>query len=417
MWALRIATLFFVLGTAQYASRDVFHADESIVQPVVEASSVILGSLATLGVLLTYPTRLRFRVPYLLLLGTLVLAIFFSPRSWDPLLSAARGFLLVLISLSGVALARIYGFRAVVRSLLHAYFLLIIAGVVVGLLAPDVFPLMLHDPGEEAVRSRLHLFRVHPIALADDCAICLLFSVLVSDRWIRLYRMVFVVCLLLTVTRASIGFCLPLYLLAEFVFARDTRKGICRLGVVVGVTCVTIGIAIGLVLTFSDWSRIEEVEATVGHVVDATKDNVTLNGRTSVWSMLVADLSFDNVYGYGVGGARYYLRSVNPWFSHSHNSALETIYISGYSGLAMAIAALLGGLIGLAAHWRRADARLLIVVLCYAIGVGMMNPSWYETSSLLVLSIACVGPWLPARPVSELAERCPVYIPDVSTVG
>jgi O-antigen ligase len=113
--------------------------------------------------------------------------------------------------------------------------------------------------------------------------------------------------------------------------------------------------------------------------------------------MLINDLSMENMYGYGVGGARYYLRTVNPWFSHSHNSALETIYMSGYLGLLGMSAAGICGLIACLAHWRYASARVLATAGIYVIAAGMMNPSWYDTSSLIVLSILCSCSWAVSR--------------------
>jgi O-antigen ligase len=152
-------------------------------------------------------------------------------------------------------------------------------------------------------------------------------------------------------------------------------------------------IALGLMFVYADWAWVEELRTTVAHVVDATKDNVTLNGRTSLWRMLIADLSFDNIYGYGIGGARYYLRSVNPWFGQSHNSFLETIYSSGYLGALLAVAALIGGLMDCIRDWSSPQARAIAATLVYLMAAGMMNPTWYEATSLMVLSIACSRPW------------------------
>jgi O-antigen ligase len=135
----------------------------------------------------------------------------------------------------------------------------------------------------------------------------------------------------------------------------------------------------------------------------------TLNGRTSLWGMLIADLSFDNIFGYGVGGARYYLRTLNPWFSHSHNSALETIYTAGYLGLSVMVGAFVWSLIACAKRWRNPSERMLAVGLFYILATGMMNPSWYETSSLIALTIACCGPWVlmrrEGRPMAMVPER------------
>src|SRR5229473_3113468 len=89
-WPLRISVLLFVIGTVKFVARDAFHADESIVQPIVEISSVVL-------------------------------AVAFSARSWDPLLSVTRSGLLILISISTVALLRIYGLKRLVSQLLNAY--------------------------------------------------------------------------------------------------------------------------------------------------------------------------------------------------------------------------------------------------------------------------------------------------------
>ena len=340
IWPLRTAIFLFAIGTAKYVERDTFHNDDSQFQPIVEITSVILGMGLSLGVALRHRTELHFRPAFLLLNGTLALAVISSWRSWDPLFSATRAGLLIIVSVSVAALVETYGMRPLLRSLVNAYVILILLGVVVGMAAPEAFPLMQHDPGRKPLRARLHLFRIHPIALADDCVISLIASVMLAGRWIRACRFILVTCLMLTVTRASILIGLPLYAAAEFLFARSLAAGFKRLCSIGGFAVITIVIFLSATALLDD-SNIDRLGQTIVHIVDATEHNVTLNGRTTVWRMLIADLSWDNVYGYGVGGARYYLLTINPWFSQSHNSALETIYMSGYLGLAAMMAALL----------------------------------------------------------------------------
>ena len=43
-WILRIAVLLLVLGTAKYVERDAFHQDDSILQPAIEVTCVIIPS-------------------------------------------------------------------------------------------------------------------------------------------------------------------------------------------------------------------------------------------------------------------------------------------------------------------------------------------------------------------------------------
>jgi O-antigen ligase len=391
-WPLIIALILIVLGTARYVERDSFHNDESVVQPIIEISSVVIGAALAVGAFVFHGARLGLRFPSILLLLTLTLALAFSQRSWGPALSATRGTLLLLISFSTIALLRTYGLRPLLFYTLNAFVVLIGFGLIIGALAPDYFPLMVHDPGEEAVRVRLHLLRIHPIALADDCAICLLISVIFAGRWIRLCRFIFVACLLLTVTRTSILLGLPLYFVARRVYSPSIRTGLKPSRVIGVLVFVPALIAIALLFAYSDWWGIDEIRTSFSHVVDATKDNVTLNGRTALWSTLIADLSSENIYGYGVGGARYYLRTVNPWFGHSHNSLLETVYTSGYIGAALIIAALGAAAISCFRASALPEVRVLLVLIFYVIAAGMMNPSWYETSSLMAISIVCVGP-------------------------
>jgi O-antigen ligase len=120
---------------------------------------------------------------------------------------------------------------------------------------------------------------------------------------------------------------------------------------------------------------------------------LTLSGRTTLWSSLIADLSPQNIWGYGVGGARHYLRTVNPWFSHSHNSALETIYMSGYLGLLATVGAVGISLFNCLARWDILNARVFACTASYILAVGMMNPSWYDASSLIMFSMLCSVPW------------------------
>ncbi len=387
-WPLRVATFSLVLGTAKYVERDVFHADDSQAQAIIEIGSIALGACLALAVAVYYRIRISLRAPSVLLFGSLFLTLSSSFRSWDPMFSLTRGGLLLLISASTILLLQTYGLKPCIRSLLNGYCLLIAFGVLAGIFNQDELPLLLHDPGDETGRARLHLFRIHPIALADDCAICLILSVLLTGRWMRVLRLVFITCLLLTVARASIIFGLLLYFAAEFLAAPNLLKGVGRLGSVgvVGIVCLAVVLAV--IVIGADWSAVEELSGDVSHIAGASWDG-TLNGRTAFWSLLISDLSQDNLYGYGVGGARYYLRSVNPRFSHSHNSALETIYMSGYMGLAMMIAALSGVLFECFIHRRNATARVILAVALYVIAAGMMNPSWYETSSLVALSMAC----------------------------
>jgi O-antigen ligase len=172
-----------------------------------------------------------------------------------------------------------------------------------------------------------------------------------------------------------------------------------------GLLVLTVG---SLLISFPNSSWTYEVHNAATHFMDGMTDD-TLNGRTSLWGTLIADLSLDNVYGYGVGGARYYLRTLNPWFSHSHNSALETIYTAGYIGLAVMIGGFVCSLVACAKRWGSPFERMLGVSLIYILATGMMNPSWYETSSLIALTIACCGPWVlvrrEGRPVAMIPQR------------
>ena len=357
----------------------------------------MLGACLALGAAFYYHTRIVLRPPYVLLLSTLALALAFSPRSWDPWLSVTRGALLLMISISTIALLRTYGLRKLLYCVLNAYVLLILLGLFVGLAAPEQFPLLVHDSGEEAVRARLHLFKIHPIALADDCSICLLISVAFRGRWIRFCRLILAAGLLLTVTRASIILGFPLYIGAEILFEANLRKGFRPATAIGAIVFLPAVVGVGLIFAFSDWWPVEQIRTSVSHVVDATKDDVTLNGRTALWSILINNLSWDNFYGYGIDGARYYIRTVNLWAEHSHNSLLETIYASGYVGALLIVSGLAAALAGLIGKWNFPEARLLAVALAYVIAAGMMNPSWYETSSLVVISVACGGSWERAR--------------------
>src|ERR1700683_4069437 len=74
-WLLRIAVFLLVLGTAKYAERDSFHQDESILQPMIEVTAVVLGTLLALGTAFHYRTRTAVGWPYVLLILTLALAI------------------------------------------------------------------------------------------------------------------------------------------------------------------------------------------------------------------------------------------------------------------------------------------------------------------------------------------------------
>src|ERR1700680_5041275 len=109
LWPLRLAMLLFVLGTAKYVERDDFHADDSVVQSVIEVSSVILGTILAFSSTMRWRTKLFIQPAYLLFLGSLALAVVFSFRSWDPLFSVGKGVLLMMISSSTVALLNRYG--------------------------------------------------------------------------------------------------------------------------------------------------------------------------------------------------------------------------------------------------------------------------------------------------------------------
>lgn len=415
-WPLRVAVFLFVFGTARYVERDSFHRDDSTLQPIIEVSSVIAATCVAVAVSLYYRARLTLRVPQVLVLLTLTLALAFSLRSWDPWLSFTRGALLMMISISTMVLLRTYGLRRLLYCVLSGYLCLIVVGLIIGLAAPQDFPLLVHDSGEETIRARLHLFKIHPIALADDCAICLLMSVPFRGRRIRSYRLILLSCLLLTVTRASIVFGLPLYIAGELLFASHLRSGLRPATVLSALVFLPAVVAVGLLFAFSDWWLVEQIRTSVSHVVDATKDNVTLNGRTALWGTLIENLSGENFYGYGVNGARYYLRTVNLWAEHSHNSVLETIYTAGYMGAFLLVSGLIAALIGRISEWRAPEARLLAVTLGYVIAAGMMNASWYETSSLIAISIACSEPWEPGR-FQNTRLAAPLRVPTMVPAG
>src|ERR1700681_2789035 len=139
IWPLRLATLLFVLGTAKYVERDGFHADDSFLQAMIEVSSVSVGTIFALWPAVRWRARFLTSTPYLLFLGSLTLALVFSFRSWDPLFSAAKGALLMMISVSTVALLSTYGALALIRSVVNAFVVLVGFGLVAGLVAPAQF--------------------------------------------------------------------------------------------------------------------------------------------------------------------------------------------------------------------------------------------------------------------------------------
>lgn len=389
VWVLRIVLLLFVLGTAKFVQRDPFHADDTTIQPVIEISSVTLGTCLTLAAALRRRTKVVLKLPAVLLLTTIALAVAFSLRSWDPWLSATRGALTLMIAVSLLSLVRIYGFEKLARCAIGAYFVMIVIGVAVGLALPDDYPLLVYDPGEETLRTRLHLLRIHPINLADDCAVCLLLSVLFRDRVIRILRMIVLTTLLMTVTRASIAIAIPLYIAAELLHS-NFRAGIRRSTVIVtSFVLLPAVVAVALVLAFSDWTFVDQMRTAVARIVDATADNSTLNGRTDLWRSVIDDLSPSNIVGYGINGDRYYVRTISLWAEHSHNSVLETILSAGYLGALLIVAALTIAFTRLIRQWQSRPSRVIAAALLYVIVAGMMNPSWFDTSSLIVICAAC----------------------------
>ncbi|GEM_PF-2224315 len=397
---LRASVFLIIFGTAKYVERDSFHQDESVLQSAVEVSFVTLGTCLAIAAAIYHRVVPRVHSAYFLVLLPLCLAVVFSFRSWDPTLSFGRGALLIMISASTVALLRTFGVRPLISSFITAYIILIGLGLLIATIAPNNFPLMLHDPGEEGLRLRLHILKIHPIALADTCATCLIVSAIFRGWWIRCFRVIFATCLILTVTRTSIVFGLPIYVAAEIVsigWHRARFKPAHVIGVLILIPAM---LGIGMIFAFSDWAPIDNFRADFLHVLDATESNSTLNGRTVLWAMLISDLSFENFYGYGVNGARYYLRTVNPWFGHSHNSILESIYIAGYAGAALTVFGLGWSFRRLVCERDLPDRRIFALTLCYIFVAGMMNPAWYETSSLIVISVVCAGPG-----GSEIQER------------
>jgi O-antigen ligase len=389
---LNAVMILFVIGTTSFVGRDPFHQDDSTVQPFIEVSCVVLGTVLAVGAAIHHRVSITPQWPYVLLFLTLTLAVVFSVRSWEPLMSAAHGALRLLISVSTLALLQIYGIRRLLYSVMNAYLFLIALGVIVGLAYPNDLPLLVRDPGQDAFRTRLHLFSIHPIALADDCVICLIFSALYAGREVRLRRSVLAGCLLLTMTRASIILGAPMYLVAELVSRTNVASGARRTKVALGLLVFLPALAgLCVMYAYSDWGPMEQFRSTISQMFEANHDTSTLNGRTPLWTMLIDDLSLQNMYGYGIGGARYYLRTVNPWYGQAHNSVLETVYTVGYFGTALILVALAGAFYRFFSCRRDPDSRVLMILLLYVFAAGMMNPSWYETSSVIAISVACAG--------------------------
>ena len=380
------------------------HGDDSILQPIIEVSSSPPCRRNCGSRKHYYRVGFVIRTPYAFLISTLIMAVAFAVRSWNVELSLVRGLLLTLLSLATVALLSTYGLRSLVRALVNSYVVLILFGLVAGLVAPDELPLMLHDPGEEALRARLHIFKIHPIALADNCAICLVASVLLSGRWVRACRGVLLACLLLTVARAPIILGLTLYALAQAFTAGDFLKGVRRIGVVAVIVFASAAIIAATAVAVG-WTESEQMAAMAIRLFDATRDNQTLTGRTPLWTTLISNLSLENFYGYGVAGARYYLRTLNTWASHSHNSPLESIYVSGYFGLVAMLIAVSGALTSAVLNWRSPTARVLAMAGLYVVGAGMMEPSWYDASSVVLLSIFCSCPWQATERTAKVLSR------------
>jgi O-Antigen ligase len=397
-WPLKTSVLLLVLGTVHYVAKDDLHVDGSGPQALIEITATALAACIAIGAAFFYGAKPRVRAPYVFLIGTLLLAVAFASRSWDPAMSLVRGVLLVLVSTSTVALLGTYGLRPLIRNLLYGYVILVLFGLIASILAPDDYPLMLHDPGQETLRARLHIFKIHPIALADDCVICLITSVVLTGSWVRVCRAVLLACLLLTVARAPMILGLVLYALAQAFTAGTFARGMKRVGVV-AIVVLASGAIIAATAMAAGWTDSEELTGMAVRLVDATRDDQTLTGRIPLWATFVSDLSFENFYGYGIAGARYYLRTLNTWASHSHNSLLESVYVSGYLGLLAMLVAVCGAFMSAFLCWRNHTARVVALAGLYVVSAGMMEPSWYDASSIILLTILCSCPWnAPERP-------------------
>jgi O-antigen ligase len=344
-------------------------------QAAIQASALALGLAFALLALPFEKLRRSIGPADYLIAGFILCSLLCSGRSWNPALSLAHGLCYAAVVFNVRVALQVAGVRGVLSTLYKSTCLVVVAGVVAAILAPQTFPLLTTLASDRS-RERLMVFQFHPILTADLMVLNLIVGLFIPLRLRWAGQLLCSAALLLTASRASVGCGGLIVLLCAFYGAR--KSGRWRGPLLLALFLGAAGAVIWLALNPQSLTRALFPTADSGALMQATSEDQTLNGRLPLWGRVIGSLSAQNLMGFGFYGYRKWIFELSGWAGHAHNFILDAILTGGYFAGAFLLAYVAYSLLRRRSGPERAWSVMTRCLVLYAFLIGMMGPTLEE---------------------------------------
>lgn len=324
-----------------------------------------LVAIGHLGKIPKFPRGLQ------VLLLVYAIAAISSINSYWPALSVAKSAMYAISAICLSTAASILGAKESLRILYLSTIGMILAGIVLGVVLPDNYPLLrmlTSTPYAQDWRARLTVFEIHPGVLADIAAILTIVG-LGIERSPFHYRVIgsFSICIL-TVSRGSAVALLTVTSawLAIYFFRKIKRNGLYLLWLLSAL------LVIGVIAYI--WVPWDSVLNSIQSITDRSLGDTTFNGRVKLWS-IAADLLLPTTFiGYGFDGTRLLFLQMYGWAGNVHNGYLDLWLCLGGVGCVIYFWWLIKSLLtrGAVERWRGMGICLIVYILIESVLGGVI---------------------------------------------
>jgi O-antigen ligase len=375
LWLVDIAGFLFAVSMHKYAVRDGLSANTGI-QGIIEFGCIIGAFLFVLSATWGQHRRYSPSIPSICFAIFGLFALASSWRSFYPILSFAKGTLLLVVLATGYLASQAGLGRRYLRAVYRSYALSLAVGLIVGIILPHIYPLFSVD--EYSGRTVMSVFDTFFGVVGEDAALMLLLAPVVSEKpsWIA--------CILLLVVNILAGGKTSTALLLLLLTIRLVY-GICvwrRWGAVVFISGIAAIGALAMVATLHPEATFHlfarSAVSIYGNQVGA--EATGLDGRLGLWKGAISLLPTVPLLGYGFGGARDFLLKIAIWSGSSHNGYLEMALSGGILGFLFFVVGLCSAIqasLGASLVVRLRLLSVLAFILSDAITGGIFdNPSF-----------------------------------------
>lgn len=343
-------------------------------------------------------------------MGTAILALLSSSRSFNIPLSVVEGMLFLSVLGIGYCAARADALKEVFQGIYWTYIASLIIGVGLAIAMPHQFGLV--SVNDYDGRTRVSVFHTFPGTMGETAAYLCLLAPLMFKRRHRASR---VLLLLANVAAGGKISSVALLCFMSFEILREFRSLDVRLRAAIlaaaAALLCTVGLAASEVLS-PQKSGTHPLTTIYGH--DVAGEAASLDGRTGLWRNTVQVLLSDPALGYsgyGFAGARDRLLAADEWSGQSHNGFLEIALAGGLPALSLFI---VGYLSVFRVMWtqggplRRLTAPVMLYMLIVACtGITFTFPSYFGILVLVLVNDQCSRPHPQAAWTIAPAQRVP----------